>query len=165
MKLNYKRTILVGFAFFLICAFWQAYDTTIPLILTNKFGMSQTWSGVIMAADNVLALTISHNLSGSYNAALSAREMVLEDYPEKKIFILDTLSCAGALAGAAKLANRLIGEGKSFAEVCAAVQQFNDEGHILFALASFEVFLEFQLCTVLAVAETTTLKTWKRAVL
>ena len=56
MKLNYKRTILVGFAFFLICAFWQAYDTTIPLILTNKFGMSQTWSGVIMAADNVLAL-------------------------------------------------------------------------------------------------------------
>ena len=40
MKLNYKRTILVGFAFFLICAFWQAYDNTIPLILTNKFGMS-----------------------------------------------------------------------------------------------------------------------------
>ena len=56
MKLNYKRTFLVGFAFFLICAFWQAYDNTIPLILTNKFGMSQTWSGVIMAADNVLAL-------------------------------------------------------------------------------------------------------------
>lgn len=56
MKLNYKRTILVGFAFFLICAFWQAYDNTIPLILTNKFGMSQTWSGVIMALDNILAL-------------------------------------------------------------------------------------------------------------
>ena len=56
MKLNYKRTIMVGFAFFLICAFWQAYDNTIPLILTNKFGMSQTWSGVIMALDNVLAL-------------------------------------------------------------------------------------------------------------
>ncbi|MBO5077876.1 MAG: MFS transporter [Clostridia bacterium] len=56
MKLNYKRTILVGFAFFLICLFWQAYDNTIPLILTNKFGMSQTWSGVIMALDNILAL-------------------------------------------------------------------------------------------------------------
>ena len=49
MKLNYKRTICVGFAFFLICAFWQAYDNTIPLILTNKFGMSQ-------ALDNILAL-------------------------------------------------------------------------------------------------------------
>ena len=56
MKLNTKRTILVGFAFFLISAFWQAYDATIPVILTNKFGMSQTWSGVIMALDNILAV-------------------------------------------------------------------------------------------------------------
>ena len=56
MKLNYKRTILVGFAFFLICAFWQAYDATIPVILTNKFGMSQTASGIIMALDNILAV-------------------------------------------------------------------------------------------------------------
>ncbi len=56
MKLNYKRTICVGFAFFLISAFWQAYDTIIPLILTNKFGLSQTLSGIIMALDNILAL-------------------------------------------------------------------------------------------------------------
>ena len=56
MKLNYKRTLLVGFAFFLISLFWQAYDSTIPLLLTNKFGMSQGWSGVIMAIDNILAL-------------------------------------------------------------------------------------------------------------
>ena len=56
MKLNYKRTIYVGFAFFLILAFWQAYDSIIPLILTNKFGMSQFWSGAIMALDNILAL-------------------------------------------------------------------------------------------------------------
>ena len=56
MKLNYKRIILVGFAFFLIQAFWQAYDNTIPMILTNKFGMSKAWSGAIMALDNVLAL-------------------------------------------------------------------------------------------------------------
>ena len=58
MKLNYKRTILVGFAFFLISVFWQAYDATIPVILTNKFGMSQTWSGVIMALDNILAVVM-----------------------------------------------------------------------------------------------------------
>lgn len=56
MKLNTKRTICVGFAFFLILAFWQAYDSIIPLILTNKFGMSQFWSGAIMALDNILAL-------------------------------------------------------------------------------------------------------------
>ena len=56
MKLNYKRTILVGFAFFLISAFWQAYDAIVPLILTNHFGLPQTASGVVMSADNVLAV-------------------------------------------------------------------------------------------------------------
>ena len=58
MKLNYKRTILVGFAFFLISAFWQAYDNAIPLTLTNKFGMSQTGSGIISAVDNILAVVL-----------------------------------------------------------------------------------------------------------
>lgn len=56
MKLNYRRTLFVGFAFFLICTFWQAYETIIPKILTDKFGMSQTWSGAVMALDNILAL-------------------------------------------------------------------------------------------------------------
>ena len=56
LKLNTRQTICVGFAFFLISAFWQAYDNTIPMILTNKFGMNQTWSGFIMAFDNILAL-------------------------------------------------------------------------------------------------------------
>ncbi len=56
MKLNYKRTILVGFAFFLISAFWQAYDAIVPLILTNHFGLPQVASGVVMSIDNVLAV-------------------------------------------------------------------------------------------------------------
>ena len=56
MKLNTKRTVLVGFAFFLICAFWQIYDVTIAMTLTSKFGLSQTASGIVMALDNILAL-------------------------------------------------------------------------------------------------------------
>ena len=56
MKLNYKRVILVGMAFFTISTFWQAYDSIIPLILTNHFGLPQSVSGVIMSADNVLAV-------------------------------------------------------------------------------------------------------------
>ena len=55
-KLNTKRVIFVGFAFFLITAFWQAYDAIIPLMLTNRFGLPQTASGAIMALDNVFAL-------------------------------------------------------------------------------------------------------------
>ena len=56
MKLNYKRVLLVGMAFFLITAFWQAYDAIIPLILTNHYGLPQTASGAIMSLDNVLAV-------------------------------------------------------------------------------------------------------------
>lgn len=56
MKLNYKKTIFVGFAFFLICAFWQAYDSIVPMMLVNKFGLNQTLSGVIMSLDNIIAL-------------------------------------------------------------------------------------------------------------
>ncbi|MDY2808003.1 MAG: MFS transporter [Oscillospiraceae bacterium] len=56
MKLNNKRTILVGLAFLSICAFWQMHDNVIPLILTKTFHMNETYSGAIMAADNILAL-------------------------------------------------------------------------------------------------------------
>lgn len=56
MKLNNKRTVLVGLAFLSICAFWQMYDGIVPLILTNTFHLNETFSGAIMAADNILAL-------------------------------------------------------------------------------------------------------------
>ena len=58
MKLNYKKVIFVGFAFILISAFWQAYDSIVPMMLVNKFGMSQAVSGLIMAIDNILAVLL-----------------------------------------------------------------------------------------------------------
>lgn len=56
MKLDNRRTILVGFAFMAICAFWQVYDSIVPLILKKTFDMNDTLSGFIMALDNILAL-------------------------------------------------------------------------------------------------------------
>lgn len=56
MKLKSNRIILVGMAFFLITAFWQAYDNLVPLILTNHFGLPQSVSGAVMSIDNVLAV-------------------------------------------------------------------------------------------------------------
>ncbi len=56
MKLRTKRTILIGFAFLSISAFWQMYDSIIPLILKYTFGLKETMTGAIMAIDNVLAL-------------------------------------------------------------------------------------------------------------
>ena len=56
MKLNYKRTFFVGFAFLSICAFWELYDGIIPKMLDGTFGLGETAVGGIMAIDNVLAL-------------------------------------------------------------------------------------------------------------
>ena len=56
MKLNSKRTFIIGLAFFSICAFWQMYDNIVPLILKYRYGISDGISGPIMALDNVLAL-------------------------------------------------------------------------------------------------------------
>ena len=76
MKLNYKRVLLVGMAFFLISAFWQAYDAIVPLILTNHFGLPQTASGAVMSIDNILAvfmLPIFGALSDRVNTRLGKR--------------------------------------------------------------------------------------------
>lgn len=72
MKLNYKRTFLVGLAFLSISAFWQMYDGITPKILTNTFDMSETISGGIMAMDNVLALFLLP-LFGSLSDKVSTR--------------------------------------------------------------------------------------------
>uniref|UniRef100_UPI0040577241 MFS transporter n=1 Tax=Agathobacter sp. TaxID=2021311 RepID=UPI0040577241 len=58
MKLNYKRTLLIGLAFLSISAFWQMYDNVVPLILKNTFHMGDTVTGAIMAGDNILALVL-----------------------------------------------------------------------------------------------------------
>lgn len=58
MKLNVKRTVLVGFAFMLISLFWQMYDGIMGKMLVDTFGFNQTWSGVVLALDNILALIL-----------------------------------------------------------------------------------------------------------
>lgn len=56
MKLNYKRTVLIGFAFMGILCFWQFYDQVIPYLLENKFSLSTLAANSVMAVDNVLAI-------------------------------------------------------------------------------------------------------------
>ena len=76
MKLNYKRTVLIGLAFLSISAFWQMYDNVVPLILKNTFGMGETITGAIMAADNILALfllPIFGSLSDKVNTKIGKR--------------------------------------------------------------------------------------------
>lgn len=64
LKLNYKRTAIIGFAFFGILLLWQVYDSWCPLFLTNLFKTTfgknekevQYLVGIVMALDNLAAL-------------------------------------------------------------------------------------------------------------
>lgn len=58
MKLNVKRTFLVGLAFLSISAFWGMYDFVVPLILKNTYTLGDTWAGTVMAMDNIVALVL-----------------------------------------------------------------------------------------------------------
>ena len=84
MKLNTKRTVLVGFAFLSICAFWQMYDNLIPKILTETFHMGESVSGMIMAADNILALFLLPLFGGlSDKCALAAAVPIFCSAPSR----------------------------------------------------------------------------------
>ena len=56
MKLNYKRTFLIGLAFMSISAFWTFYDQCIPYIMKYTHGQDELVTNSIMAIDNILAL-------------------------------------------------------------------------------------------------------------
>ncbi len=56
MKLNYKRTLLVGLAFMSILAFWQFYDQVVPYLLESKFSLGTFAANAIMSIDNILAI-------------------------------------------------------------------------------------------------------------
>ena len=51
MRLNYRRTFFIGLAFMSISAFWQLYDSIIPLILKNTFGVAHTPAGEMCIRD------------------------------------------------------------------------------------------------------------------
>lgn len=72
VKLNYKRTFFLGLGFMSICAFWQLYDSIVPLILKNTFHINETITGGVMALDNVLALFLLP-IFGSFSDRIDTR--------------------------------------------------------------------------------------------
>ncbi len=97
----------------------------------------EDWLEKFRAPGPVAAFTISSALSGSYNSACAAREMMLESEPDKQIVIIDSRATGPEHAMLILKARELILEGKSFEEVAAALQREADAVHTVFALASY----------------------------
>ena len=88
-------------------------------------------------ADCTVSVTISGQLSGTYNAAVLGRSMVLEEYPDKQICIIDSKGASGMLALIVLRAQQLIEAGKSFEEVSAALREYQASLRVVFTLSNF----------------------------
>lgn len=96
-----------------------------------------TWAEAFEKYDNTVAVTISSELSGSYNSALTAKQMMLEDHPEKKICVIDSKSTGPALVNLVYKAAKYIKHEMPFDEVNDMLQKNVEHMHTVFALCSF----------------------------
>ena len=86
---------------------------------------------------DVFAVTISANLSGSYNSACTAREMILEQDPGRNIEILNSRGTGPSLNMIIYKLRELIGQGCSFEEVRTGIHKYMDDHKLIFALSSY----------------------------
>ncbi|MDO5603046.1 MAG: DegV family protein [Oscillospiraceae bacterium] len=94
----------------------------------------EAYAALMREADACFVVTLSSKLSGSYGAAMTGRELALEEYPDKKICVVDSES---ASAGELRLVIALrewIDEGLVFEEIEARVTELVARMKTLFVL-------------------------------
>lgn len=87
-------------------------------------------------ADNVFCVTITSNLSGSYNAAKVAEKTYLADHPDCKIHIIDSLSAGPEIAMLLEKLKELVLSGKDFESIKAEITEYQNKLRLIFALES-----------------------------
>lgn len=98
----------------------------------------ETWLEHFRRPGPAFALTISSNLSGSYQSACIARDMMLDEEPEKKIHIFDSKSTGPEIVLMIARLAELIRENIPFDQIVKDVQALADRTHVAFALCSFD---------------------------
>ncbi|MCI8847801.1 MAG: DegV family protein [Oscillibacter sp.] len=88
--------------------------------------------------EKTVCFTISANLSGTYNAAVMARDMVLEEHPEKQICVIDSKATAGAMVLLIRRAKELMEAGGEFEEICAHLRLYQAALRTCFTLENFD---------------------------
>ena len=96
----------------------------------------QDWLDAFGDAEAIFVLTISKNLSGSYNSACQAAELYLEAHPDGKIFVFDTLTAGPQQIMLAEKLRELINEGLDFDTIREKALEYHKNTHILFCLES-----------------------------
>ncbi|MGS4786397.1 DegV family protein [Streptococcus sp. P25B114] len=105
---------------------------------TSACPSTQAYEEAFAGAENVIVVTITGGLSGSFNAARVARDMYLEEHPEAKIHLIDSLSAGGEMDLLVTEINRLIASGLEFEEVVSAITTYQENSKLLFVLAKVD---------------------------
>lgn len=95
------------------------------------------WTTEFEKADYSIAICISSHLSGSYNSAIIAKDMITERFPDKKIYVIDSRSTSGSMILLAQKVNALINEGKAFEEIVNEIEQYNNTMQLTFCLSNY----------------------------
>ena len=94
------------------------------------------WMEAFGDADRVFCITITSNLSGSYNSAMVAKETYESENPGKKVCVIDSLSAGPELKVTVEKIQELLAEGKEFEEICAKVSEYQKSTYLVFMLKS-----------------------------
>lgn len=89
-------------------------------------------------AEHIYAVTLSAELSGSYNSAILGKNLLLEEQPEKKVHVFNSKSASG---GQSLIAMKIIEceeKGLSFGEVVSEVEKYIEEMSTFFVLENLE---------------------------
>lgn len=89
-------------------------------------------------AEEVFCFTITSNLSGSYNAARLAKEDYEAEHPERKVFIVDTLSAGPEMTILMEHLQELIAQEKDFATICEELSAYQEHTGLMFSLESLK---------------------------
>lgn len=98
----------------------------------------QAYQAAFEGADQIIVVTLTGTLSGSFNSARVARDMYLEEHPDAKIHLIDSLSAGGEMDLLVTEINRLIASGLEFEEVVSAITTYQENSKLLFVLAKVD---------------------------
>lgn len=90
------------------------------------------------SADSIFVITITGTLSGSYSSAMAAKDMMLEEFPDKNIHVINSLSAGPHLSLLALKLKEYIDSGLSFEEIKQKIDTYQKKTKLLFVLESIE---------------------------
>ncbi len=98
------------------------------------------WLRAFGDAENIFCVTLTGALSGSFNAAMTAKAIYKDNYPERNVFVLNSLSAGPEMALMVHRLAELIAEDLDFERVCVEISKYAYSTDLVFMLASMNNF-------------------------